>query len=86
MSIKIKKRNDDVFEVAVAASVSNAYEVTVTNQSLSDLTDKNVTKIQLFGFSFNFLPEREPNTSTLSSIDIMAISKYFSNYTDEVRL
>ena len=49
MSIKIKKRNDDVFEVAVVASVSNAYEVTVTDQSLSDLTDKMLRRSNCSG-------------------------------------
>ncbi|MBU25924.1 MAG: hypothetical protein CMD99_07820 [Gammaproteobacteria bacterium] len=85
MSVSIKKQNDDVFEVTVADSITTIHEVTVTNQRLSDLTDNNVTKIQLLEFSFRFLLQREPNTSILSSFDINVISKYFSNYKDEVR-
>ena len=85
MSVSIKKRNDDVFEVTVADSITTIHEVTVTNQRLSDLTDNNVTKTQLLEFSFRFLLQREPNTSILSSFDINVISKYFSNYKDEVR-
>ena len=84
-SISIEKRNDNVFEVTVADSVTTTHTVTVTDQSLNDLTDNNVTKTQLLEFSFKFLLEREPNTSILSSFDINVISKSFSNYIDKVR-
>ena len=85
MSISIKKRTDDVFVVTVADGMTTTHTVTVTDQSLTDLTDNNVTKTQLLEFSFNFLLDREPNTSILSSFDINVISRYFSNYRDEVR-
>ena len=85
MSISIKKLSDDVFEVIVAKTSTTTHTVTVTDLSLSDLSDSNVTKTQLLEFSFRFLLEREPNTSILSSFDINVISKYFSNYKDEVR-
>ena len=85
MSISIKKLTDDVFQVTVAYSITTTHEVTVTNQSLTDLTDNTVTKEQLLEFSFNFLLDREPNTSILSSFDINVISKYFPDYRVEVR-
>ena len=85
MSISIEKRTDNIFVVTVADSVTTNHTVTVTNQSLTDLTDDNVTKTQLLEFSFNFLLDREPNTSILSSFDINVISKYFPDYIDEVR-
>ena len=84
-SISIVKRNDNVFEVTVVDSITTTHEVTITDQSLSDLSDNNVTKTQLLEFSFEFLLEREPNTSILLLFDINVISKYFSNYRDEVR-
>ena len=85
MSISIKKRTDDVFLVTVADGMTTPLTVTVTDQSLTDLTDNNVTKTQLLEFSFDFLLEREPNTSILSSFDINVISKYFFDYRFEVR-
>ncbi len=84
-SISIEKRNNNVFEVTVADSVTTTHAVTVTDQSLTDLTDNNTTKTHLLEFSFNFLLDREPNTSILSSFDINVISEYFSDYRDEVR-
>ena len=85
MSISIRKLSDDVFTVTVAETSTTTHTVTVTDQSLNDLTDNNVTKTQLLKFSFNFLLDREPNTSILSSFDINVISRYFSDYKDEVR-
>ena len=85
MSVSIKKLSDDIFEVVIAKTSTTTHIVTVTDQSLTDLTDDNATKAQLLEFSFNFLLDREPNTSILSSFDINVISKYFSNYKDEVR-
>ena len=85
MSLSIKKFSDDVFTVTVAETSTTTHTVTITNQSLNDLTENNVTKTQLLEFSFKFLLEREPNTSILSSFDINVISKYFSDYRDKVR-
>ena len=85
MSIAIKKLSDDVFEVTVVEISTTAHTVTISDQSLNDLADKKVTKTQLLEFSFIFLLDREPNTSILSSFDINVISRYFSDYRDEVR-
>ena len=85
MTISIKKQTEDVFVVTVAGNATTTHTVTVTDQSLTDLTDDKVTKEQLLEFSFNFLLDREPNTSILSKFDINVISKYFSDYRDEVK-
>ena len=85
MTISIKKQTEDVFVVTVADGITTTHTVTVTDQSLTDLTDNNVTKTQLLEFSFNFLLDREPNTSILSSFDINIIARYFSDYRNEVR-
>ena len=85
MSPSIKKLSDDVFKVTVVETSTTTHTVTVTDQSLTDLTDDKVTKTQLLKFSFKFILEREPNTSILSSFDINVISRYFSDYKDEVR-
>ena len=85
MTISIIKQNDDVFIVKVTNEASTSHTVTVTDQSLAYLTNNNVAKTQLLQFSFDFLLKREPNTSILSSFDINVISKYFSDYKDEVR-
>ena len=85
MSVSIKKLSDDVFEVTVAKTSTTTHTVIVTDQTLTDLTDNNVTKTQLLEFSFKFLLERELNISILSSFDINVVTKYFPDYRDEVR-
>ena len=84
-SFSIEKRRDDVFEVTISDNKTTTHKVTVTDKSLTDLTENNVTKTQLLEFSFSFLLDREPNTSILSSFDINLISKYFSDFGAEVR-
>ena len=52
-----------------------------------DSNDKDrigISKKELLNFSFNFLLERETNTSILSSFDITVISKYFPEYPKKV--
>ena len=85
MSVSIQKLRNDVFEVIVAKTSTTTHTIKVTDQSLTELTDNVATKAQLLEFSFKFLLEREPNTSILSSFDINVISRYFSDYKDEVR-
>ena len=58
--------------------------VSVTDQMLLNLTNNKISKEELLNFSFNFLLEREPNTSILSKFDIIVISKYFPEYISKV--
>ena len=85
MAVSIEKLSDDVFEVTVSETSTTTHTVAVTNQSLRDLTENNVTKAQLLKFSFNFLLDRELSSSILLLFDINVISGYFSDYKDEVR-
>ncbi len=55
MTISIIKQNDDVFIVKVTNDVSTSHTVTITDQSLAELTNNNVTKTQLLQFSLEFL-------------------------------
>ena len=85
MSIKIENQSNDVFSVTVSDTDITNHTVTVTDETLLDLTDNRVSKTSLLEFSFKFLLDREPNTSILASFDINVISRYFSDYRGEVR-
>ena len=54
------------------------------DEMLFNLTKNKISKKELLNFSFNFLLERETNTSILSSFDLTVISKYFPEYTKKV--
>ncbi len=85
MELLITELSKDKFEITVKADQLTKHVVSVTDQMLLNLTNNKISKKELLNFSFNFLLEREPNTSILSKFDIIVISKYFPEYTNKVR-
>ena len=85
MELLITELSKDKFEITVNADRITKHVVSVTDQMLLNLTNNKISKEELLNFSFNFLLEREPNTSILSKFDIIVISKYFPEYTNKVR-
>ena len=77
----ITELSKDKFEITVNADQITKHIVSVTDQMLLNLTKNKISKEELLNFSFNFLLERESNTSILSSFDLTVISKYFPEYT-----
>ena len=77
MELLITELSKDKFEITVNADRITKHVVSVTDQMLLNLTNNKISKEELLNFSFNFLLEREPNTSILSKFDIIVISKYF---------
>ena len=80
----ITELSKDKFEITVNADQIIKHVVSVTDQMLLNLTKNKISKEELLNFSFNFLLEREPNTSILSKFEITVISKYFPEYTSKV--
>ena len=80
MELLITELSKDKFEITVNADQITKHVVSVTDQMLLNLTKNKISKEELLNFSFNFLLEREPNTSILSKFDIIVISKYFPEY------
>ena len=85
MELLITELSKDKFEITVNADQLTKHVVSVTDQMLLNLTNNKISKEELLNFSFNFLLEREPNTSILSSFNLTVISKYFPEYTKKVR-
>ena len=84
MELLITELSMDKFEITVKADQLTKHVVTVTDQMLLNLTNNKISKEELLNFSFNFLLEREQNTSILSNFDIIVISKYFPEYISKV--
>ena len=80
MELLITELSKDKFEITVKADQLTKHVVSVTDQMLLNLTNNKISKEELLNFSFNFLLEREQNTSILSKFDIIEISKYFPEY------
>ena len=84
MELLITELSKDKFEITVNADRITKHVVSVTDQMLLNLTNNKISKEELLNFSFNFLLERETNTSILPSFDLTVISKYFPEYTKKV--
>ena len=84
MELLITELSKDKFEITVKTNQITKHIVFVTDEILFNLTKNKVSKEDLLNFSFNFLLERESNTSILSSFDLTVISKYFPEYTKKV--
>ena len=84
MELLITELFKDKFEIIVKSNQISKHVVNVTDEMLFNLTKNKISKKELLNFSFNFLLERETNTSILSSFDLTVISKYFPEYTKKV--
>jgi len=85
LELLITELSKDKFEITVNADRITKHVVSVTDQMLLNLTNNKISKEELLNFSFNFLLERETNTSILSKFDIIVISKYFPEYISKVK-
>jgi hypothetical protein len=78
--IHVKKLGDATFEVGVQGDRLTTHVVTVDPAYAARLTGNRVPIERLVNRSFEFLLEREPNTSILSRFDLSVISHYFTEY------
>ena len=83
--ITVEKINDTTYTVTVEGSTRTTHEVTVSSSYYRELTGGNIPCETLIKKSFEFLLEREPNTSILSSFDLTVINRYFPEYERIIR-
>ena len=63
---------------------SSSHAVTIDEGYYEQLTDGEFSPEQLVETSFEFLLEREPKESILSSFDLPTISRYFPEYERDI--
>ena len=83
--IDVRKIDDQTFEVTVEDRTVTTHRVTVTPEVYDDLTEGNVSIERLIEKSFEFLLQREPNTSILRRFDLPIIGRYFPEYEKTIR-
>ena len=83
--VSVSKINDTTFEVSVQGRSATRHTVTVPPQYAEQLTGGSVSTEQLVRHSFDFLLEREPNTSILRSFELSVIARYFPEYESVIR-
>ena len=73
-------KGQDTFEVVVTTQSTTTHSVSISDAIHTQLTNGKISKETLLEKSFEFLLEREPNTSILSQFKIEVISQYFPDY------
>jgi len=84
-SVRVMKKEPDVYEVEVAAARPTLHCITAGVGDVECLTGGKANAERLIEESFRFLLERESNTSILRSFRITDISRYFPEYEREIR-
>jgi len=82
--VSVKELDNSTFEVMVQAATTTTHIVTVPPDYAAKLTAGRVTVDQLVSHSFDFLLEREPNTSILRRFDLPVIMHYFPEYEQKI--
>lgn len=84
-TILVKKLDDSTFEVTVQNGTSTSHIVTVQPHYADKLSGGRTPVDKLVKLSFEFLLEREPNTSILRRFDLAVIAQYFPEYEQTIR-
>ncbi len=80
VSIQVKQVDPETFEVEVAGATPTRHVVTAPEAYISRLTGGGAEVAELIQASFEFLLEREPNTSILQSFELSVTQSYFPEY------
>jgi hypothetical protein len=80
MTIRIASISASSYQVTVEGPSTTVHSVTLTPEYLHKLTGGSASAKTLIEKSFEFLLERENNTSILSSFDLPVIQRYFPDY------
>lgn len=84
MRIVIRAIGETMFEVTVNDRGLTRHTVSLDVNFYKKLTNGSVPPAELVRRSFEFLLEREPNTSILSSFDLSVIGRFFPEYESEM--
>jgi hypothetical protein len=83
--VNVKKIDETTFEVTVQAGATTTHTVTVSPDYCQKLTGGAATAETLVEKSFDFLLQRESNTSILRRFDLPTIGRYFPEYEKTIR-
>ena len=84
-TVKVKMLDASSFEVTVQGGHTTTHIVTVSAPYAEKLTQGRATTEQLVRRSFDFLLQRESNTSILQSFELSVIARYFPEYERVIR-
>ncbi len=82
--IEVTKQGPEIFAVKVTTRTTTAHTVTLTQDYYQKLTGGKISPEVLIEKSFDFLLERESNTSILSRFDLPVIARYFREFENTI--
>ena len=83
--ISLKKLDETTFSVTVEGRTTTIHKVNVSPSYYKKLTGGKISVEILVEKSFEFLLERESNTSILRSFDLPVIGNYFPDYESVIK-
>lgn len=84
-NIEVQTSDPTTFEVTVQAATTTTHVVTADSGYVETLTGDAHKGAELVERSFQFLLEREPNTSILRQFELPVIGTYFPEYEREMK-
>ncbi|MBI1898535.1 MAG: hypothetical protein HYZ57_09750 [Acidobacteria bacterium] len=85
MAITVEQIDEARYKVTVVQRTTTTHTVTMAADYWRKLTGGRVPPGKLVEKSFEFLLDREPNTSILRSFDLPVIQRYFPDYERIIR-
>jgi hypothetical protein len=82
--VQVTRLDNRTFEVRVDGSPPTTHTVHLSPEYQRKLTGGRVSEETLITRSFEFLLERESNTSILRDFDLRVIGRYFPEYENEI--
>lgn len=83
--IEITKIDETSYDVTVTLRSTTTHRVKLSSDYALKLTLGKASNETLLEKSFEFLLEREPNTSILRSFELSVIGRYFPEYEKEIQ-
>lgn len=82
--INVTKLTETTYQVTIVAGATTTHEVSVQAAYAQKLTGGKISTTELVKKSFEFLLQRESNTSILRKFDLPVIGHYFPEYEREI--
>ncbi|MEF8824382.1 MAG: hypothetical protein V5B78_10735 [Desulfohalobiaceae bacterium] len=82
--IKVEQMDEGKYKVRVEQKTTTFHTVNADSEYVEKLTGGKASTEELIHKCFEFLLEKEPNTSILRSFDLPVISRYFPEFEETI--